>query len=312
MGGTRPYDVRDVFGRVAFPGWAMSWSARLAWWRLLATRGHLSRYIAARLLVYTGASRFLLIRRRGYTLRFYPSSVSSVLWTDPANRDEDEAFLHRYLRAGDHVIDVGANIGNFALAAASIVGGAGRVVAVEAHPATHTYLQGNVALNPTLPVTTIAAALGETTGEVMFSDSRADDQNAVGTSGEGVRVPLCPLDTLDLPAGPIALLKVDVEGYEEPVFRGGAATLARTACVYFESWETLCARYGRTSTTVLRLLADAGFALYRFGGIQSLSPVEASHVSASCENLLAVRDSSAFFARWNAGSRDDSGGSPFR
>jgi Methyltransferase FkbM domain len=147
---------------------------------------------------------------------------------------------------------------------------------------------------------------------VFFGDSRADDQNAVGTSGTGVRVPLRPLDTLDVPAGAIALLKVDVEGYEEPVFRGGAATLARTACVYFESWETLCARYGRTSTTVLDLLTTAGFALYRFGADQSLSPVPASHVSVSCENLLAVRDSSSFFARWNANAREGSGGSPFR
>ena len=55
--------------------------------------------------------------------------------------------MQRFLKPGDHFIDVGANIGYFSLLAAAVVGSAGRVSAFEASPITRQALVRNIALN---------------------------------------------------------------------------------------------------------------------------------------------------------------------
>ena len=53
----------------------------------------------------------------------------------PDNADRHNfAFMERYLHTGDAVLDIGANAGAYAIAAAKVVGLAGRVDAVEPSP----------------------------------------------------------------------------------------------------------------------------------------------------------------------------------
>src|SRR5262245_58921880 len=89
----------------------------------------------------------LMIKRDGYRLRFFPTSLSASLWTYPAERHDDEVIIKSLLRPGDIFIDVGANVGTHSLAAATVVGN-GHVYAVEAHPVTFHYLKKNIELNP--------------------------------------------------------------------------------------------------------------------------------------------------------------------
>ena len=62
----------------------------------------------------------------------------------------------------------------------------------------------------------------------------------------------------------VALLKVDVEGFEKFVFEGGHAMLKRTDCVYFEVWDTHFAKYDYTTDDVLDLLRRHGLVVLRF------------------------------------------------
>jgi len=57
------------------------------------------------------------------------------------------AFLRKHLKPGDVFIDVGANIGFYSLAASGCVGNSGKVIAIEADPATFKLLANNVKLN---------------------------------------------------------------------------------------------------------------------------------------------------------------------
>ena len=80
--------------------------------------------------------------------RFYPTTRTASVWLDRTKiRNDEVRFLRAYLREGDTYVDVGANIGELVLTAASAVGGGGRIVAIEAHPIIFKYLTGNVALN---------------------------------------------------------------------------------------------------------------------------------------------------------------------
>jgi FkbM family methyltransferase len=249
------------------------------------------RFLASRLLWRAGLSRLFTSERNGYRVRFFPSAVSAFAWANPGVETAEETFVARTLRPGDTYVDVGANVGLLALRAAATVGPTGRVIAVEAHPRTARFLRENVRLNGFANVRVIAAAVGEAAGEVAFQDRYSDDQNAVDTSGSGqLVVSMQPLDTLlpEAEVGRVALLKVDVEGFELWALRGGRDVLRRTDRVLIESWTEHAARFGYQVTEVFELLTSAGFTLHRFAGGE-LRPVPPDWEPRSCENVVGLR-----------------------
>ena len=253
------------------------------------------RFLASRLLMRTGLSERFTIPQEGFRLRFYPTALSASLWVDPRRRQEDEHFFRRYLRSGDVVVDVGANVGNLTLTASCVVGSTGHVFAVEAHPRTFGYLRGNLANNASANVTPFNTAVGKEEGTLHFSDLSDDDINRVTEDG-GIAVPVQPLDGLPIRAGRVALMKVDVEGYERFVFQGAAALLARTDCVYYESYEEWYARFGYSTMDVVGELERSGLSVLRARG-DAWERVPPGHRSVELENLVAVRDPAAFAAR---------------
>jgi FkbM family methyltransferase len=236
-----------------------AWTYRL---RKLSEHPRPGRFVLGRLLWRSGLSPFFVAEMpRGYRIRFYPSSISAALWSDPGSRTEDEDFVWAVLRPGDRYIDAGANVGQLALAASKRVGPEGTVIAVEAHPEIYGYLEGNVRLNHVVNVETSNCALGATEGEVAMTSRRSDDQNYVSEGGT-LRVPMHPLDEL-IPARPTRLLKIDVEGSELPVLQGAGEVLAETDIVYCELSTTNCRRFGYEPQQVEKLLLDAGFVFIR-------------------------------------------------
>jgi len=236
----------------------------------------------------TGTCRFLTIQQAGYRLRFHPSNISSQLWIDPDQRSADLQFLNDYLEPGDVMVDVGANIGETVLTAAIRVGSSGRVIGIEPHPRTFRFLADNLRLNGVANVDLINRAVGAVSGVVQFSDDRRDDMNRVG--GGDIQVPVETLDSL-VPAGAaIALLKVDVEGYERFVFEGAPEVLARTACVFFEVSGPHFATFGYRTADVLDLLLASGFHLFRVAGARALRAIGRDFDTAALENLVALRD----------------------
>jgi FkbM family methyltransferase len=253
------------------------------------------RFLTSRVLWHGGVSRWFDVRRSGdvpggYRVRFFPSSISSYAWVYPDHVNEEEAFVARTLRPGETYVDVGANIGLLALRAASIVGAGGRVVAVEAHPRTASFLRENVALNGFGNVEVESCAVGEARGTVSFSDRRSDDQNAVDpTRHAGMVVPVLPLDEL-LPESRVPhvhLLKIDVEGFELQALRGAAALLPRVDRILIETSTSHSAMYGYPVRDVYDLLRAAGFRLRRLGDTAEIPP---DFTPVGTENLVGDRD----------------------
>jgi FkbM family methyltransferase len=247
------------------------------------------RFLLSRILWHSGLSRGFVIERERYRLRFSRSAVAAQYWLGDDPLREDEAFYARYLRPGDTVVDVGANIGLLTVLASSLVGESGRVFAFEPHPATFQSLQDNVELNQATNVEAGNFAVGAHAGRVHLSDGRSDDQNSVVTSG-GREVAMDTLDALLAGKAPrIDLLKVDVEGYEKFVFEGAAHSLARTQCVYFEAGNPRAGEFGYSESEVLKQLSSAGLSLFRWDEA-GLTRVAADYVPPRCENLIALRD----------------------
>lgn len=246
------------------------------------------RFLASQILRQTGLCKFITIKTRLYRIKFHPSAFSAVLWTDPNNYDRDEQFLMSYLREGDVVVDIGANIGTISLAAASLVGEKGSVFAVEAHPKVFGYLQQNVNINPFKNVKVYNFAVGHEEGKISFSNKRADDTNAIVDSSD-LEIPLTTLDILISPlVDHVDLLKIDVEGYERFVCQGAVELLKKTDTIYIESFEENFQRYGYSTQDLIGILKSFGFEVVRQSS-SGFIPVSEDYVSIVCENLIAVK-----------------------
>jgi FkbM family methyltransferase len=255
------------------------------------------RFLLARILAVSGLCRLLIIEQHGYRLRFYPSNLTEQLWINPNCRTEALMFFNDYPKAGDRVIDVGANIGDTALTTAKLVGSRGCVWAIEPHPRTFRFLLGNLRLNRISNVVAINSAAGRESGFVTFSDDRRDDINRVGTGA--LNIPVQKLDDLVTCRETIALLKVDVEGYEKPVFEGADNLLTRTQCLHFEISKTHFSRFGYTISDLLKLLESKGFELFRISSGRVLKRINANYDTPLVGDAIGLRDSSDFTARTN-------------
>lgn len=196
----------------------------------------------------------------------YPGSTggSSVLYTGLYDWDE-MTFMLRYLRPGDHFVDVGANIGAYSVFAARIVGDV-QVTAVEPDLQARERLIENLALNSIDRPTISDHVLGDKVGSVTFSSGR-DTLNSI-VDGESVGGVTLPMTTLDELAEPVpALVKIDVEGAEQEVLKGAGATLsADSPPALIMELNGLCERFGASPRSIRELLAGYGYALYEYDG----------------------------------------------
>jgi FkbM family methyltransferase len=144
------------------------------------------------------------------------------------------------LGPGDTVIDIGANVGLFAILAARIVGPQGKVFAFEPASATFARLERNIKLNNFRNVTAINAAIGAANGEAQLclSDRSAYAalRQAIGGSPESspgvaatetVRVRALASVIEEFMLDRVKLLKLDCEGAEYDIFGGLTPEIAQ-------------------------------------------------------------------------------------
>lgn len=147
-------------------------------------------------------------------------------------------LIHQFIRPGDTVIDVGANIGTHAVAFAKAVGPSGTVHAFEPQRRLFAMLAGNVALNAHERVFCHQAAVGDSMGEVSLPPLPSSDTvfnySAVSLVKNGQpeqktsaaeKVPLVTLDSLGLEK--CSVIKIDVELMEASVLRGAKRLIER-------------------------------------------------------------------------------------
>jgi FkbM family methyltransferase len=150
-------------------------------------------------------------------------------------------WIENYVRPGEVMYDIGANVGAYTLLAAVVVPEA-RVVSFEPGPANFAALCANVALNAVADrVTTIPIALGDRPHLVRFShnpDSAGAaprpvevDAGAKSDARGGEDATIVLVDRLDdlverFGLSPAQHLKLDVDGTEAAVLTGADRVLA--------------------------------------------------------------------------------------
>lgn len=139
------------------------------------------------------------------------------------------AVFERYCEAGATVVDVGANLGYFTLLAAHLVGPKGRVVALEPNSENCRLLLSSLRVSGMTNVELLPVAADAAAGWAYYSTHVGSNGGLVDDdellARPGTVIPTFPLD--DLVPGPVALLKMDVEGAEGRVVKGATRIIER-------------------------------------------------------------------------------------
>lgn len=159
--------------------------------------------------------------------------AGSNTW-DNAERTEIRKRLAAHDGQEDFVfVDAGANAGLYTLsvlADAAALARPVRVVAIEPDAENRRRLEFNLLSSKASTVTVLPYALGAETGEaVMVQSDRNRGEVHVEAGGQGETVPLRPLAAALEEAGVnrVDVMKIDIEGYEEPVLNAFFANAPR-------------------------------------------------------------------------------------
>ncbi|KAF2333103.1 FkbM family methyltransferase [Flavobacterium daemonense] len=174
----------------------------------------------------------------------------------------ESLFLLHYLSSEDHFLDVGANVGHYSLIAASKTGA--NVIAIEPVPQTFKRLQQNIKLN-NLQDKVILHNIGLSDSDgVLFFTEGLNTTNRVSSSQSGIEVGVKSLDNLFC-NNELNLIKIDVEGYEWFVLKGGIKTLNKkeTNVIIIELNDS-SENFNIDESKVIDMLTNAGFNAYRY------------------------------------------------
>jgi FkbM family methyltransferase len=168
------------------------------------------------------------VQYQGASFRFYhqASATERGALFNPDYNVEELDFLRAHVPAGGVFVDVGANVGTYAMVLARHVGVRGKVIAVEPHPVTHARLLFNRAASRLEQLTLVAAAAGPADGELLIEtdgDNLGASHVVSGTpSNSAIKVASRKLERILGEAGisKVDALKIDVEGFEDRVLTG--------------------------------------------------------------------------------------------
>jgi FkbM family methyltransferase len=212
-------------------------------------------------------------------------------------------LLERLLPVGGAFLDVGANIGLHTIVGSRRVGPLGSVHAIEPEPHCRHRLLRHLELNRINNVQVFAVAFSDHTGtsrlfrsppENSAKSSFAESNTTMGLLGKSPGFVDVETQTLDEHVrhwgGNPDVVKIDVEGAELLVLRGGKETLSGddAPAVLFEASDLQAAPFGYDTRALKSTLVSYGFQIFRYGerALEAVDPEERHRL----QDLIALKD----------------------
>lgn len=199
--------------------------------------------------------------------------VGAALFHD-GFEDAERSFIERFLRPGMTVLDIGAHHGFYTLLASRKVGPQGKVLAVEASPRERKKLELHLRINGCKNVQVETCALGENEEHaelhVVLGGQTGCNSLRKPAVSEGTEVITVRVKRLDRILAErcfekIDLVKLDVEGGELSVLKGGQELLRRQPRPVFvvEVQDIRTRPWGYAAREVVHLLSCANYKWFR-------------------------------------------------
>ncbi len=234
-----------------------------------------------------------------------PDPISTLLRSGQFPHGPVFGLLKHLAPEGGRVLDLGAHVGSFSMAAAA----AGfEVASVEASPINVELLRASVARNGFEPrLTVVHAAVGDRAGDLEFHQDgpfgHVVDRGYLGQGyGDHLRVPALTVDDLLSRLGwdRVDFIKMDVEGSEVAALRGMPRLLARrdAPTIFYESNGHTLRFFGESPRNLWRTLEASGFRNFLVE-TNRLLPVRSRHLQTeTVVDYLATKQPLTDSATW--------------
>jgi FkbM family methyltransferase len=202
-------------------------------------------------------------------------------------------LLRRFLRDGMAAIDIGANIGVYAISLARLVGETGRIWAFEPVSETAAMLAAGVAANRLANVQVLQQALSREPGRAHIQLSTQGELNSLRRTGPSIGSEVVDVTTLDrftreANLGPIDFVKIDAEGEEEDIVAGSRSFFSeQSPLVMIE----VCAAElgGNRNLAACAALHALGYDLYRCTGPDEMLMPLVTGIGGADNNYFACK-----------------------
>ena len=179
-------------------------------------------------------------------------------------------MLHNILNPGMKILDIGANIGYYAIMEAKVIGPSGKVIAIEPMLPNIEMLRKNLALNSVTNIEVVHGAVSESTGTGEMYMSTHSNLHTFHRDGSAfdyldatpVEVPTMTLaDAASKSNNEVDLIRMDVEGHEVEILGQLVDLVNEDFMSPRVIFETHLSRYkeGNDFAPVLQGLFDLGY-----------------------------------------------------
>jgi len=230
----------------------------------LKTRNKLRSLIDRKIVKYINRRSADCLQQRGSRMAIYANDSIGIDINQYGIYEKEQLtvlfdFLEKLLPAPwqGAAVDIGANIGNHALFFSQRFD---KVIAFEPHPKTYRLLVFNT--ENAANITAINCGLAEEAGELTLTEhtlnlGASSMVKNKHTGAERITISVDKLDNAMAEIGPIQLIKIDVEGYEINVLKGGVKTIKMHQPVIV--LEQHADEFVNGSTPSLTFLAELGY-----------------------------------------------------
>ena len=267
----------------------------------------LRQYRSRRRLVWWNAQaqnriKFVAMLQQGVKIYLYfDSELSKYIFFNEFELKERH-FLNTFLRPGDVFVDVGANIGLFTLIAAYLVGANGRVYSFEPTLEIYQRLNENIRANGFGNVHSYQWALSDTESEGSLFKSE-DGYDAWNSFAKPIAGGTFTTETVHCKRWDdfahdnnlmenIAMMKIDVEGWETWVLKGAFEMLSRkdAPVLLVEFTEDAARSAGSSCTQLYKSLEELGYKMFIYDDKYRTIAPEPLRDSYSHINLIAAKN----------------------
>ena len=231
-----------------------------------------------------------------YKLPNLKESIAFSIFVNGIYEEANIRFIVENLPPDSVLLDLGANIGSISMPVARLRPDV-RIIGIEASPRVFSYLKHNIELNKISNIEIINLALSDKDND-MVSFYSPEEKFGKGSmspvfTDKAETIKTITLDTLleDRKIYNVGFVKIDVEGYENLVFRGGnrlfSGSTPPPVLFEFADWAENQA-HGAKAGDAQKFLLSYGYSLFNVDDPQQIKPVD-DHYKSGTHMMFAKK-----------------------